>query len=256
MAAFNLSKWAWSVHNKALDVDGAFGTQCHDVWLSYLYALGGRQGDGHAPGNGYTHNVFLQFGAHRPNLKNLFTKHYGTRGIRRGDVIFWSAYVEGGNLPHVAIALEGVKNGKVRTVTQDPGGRVRFQNLSIRGILGFLRPKQAIAQLGGSSGSKKDHASKTDLQLATEVWQGKHGNGDARKRSLGNRYSAVQKLVDQGKGKPGTGGSSSPSTHTVKRGETLSSIAKKYGTTWQRLNSLNKLKNPNVIYAGQKLKLK
>lgn len=41
--------------------------------------------------------------------------------------------------------------------------------------------------------------------------------------------------------------------YTVKKGDTLSSIAKKYGTTWQKLQSLNKLSNPNVIKPGQKL---
>lgn len=43
-----------------------------------------------------------------------------------------------------------------------------------------------------STGSRK-----TDAQLADEVIAGKHGSGDARKRSLGNRYSAVQALVNQ-----------------------------------------------------------
>jgi hypothetical protein len=32
--------------------------------------------------------------------------------------------------------------------------------------------------------------------LVAEVVEGKHGNGDARKRSLGARYNEVQKVVD------------------------------------------------------------
>ncbi|HGV8437053.1 TPA: LysM peptidoglycan-binding domain-containing protein [Enterococcus faecium] len=43
-------------------------------------------------------------------------------------------------------------------------------------------------------------------------------------------------------------------THIVQYGETLSSIAAKYGTTYQALASLNGLSNPNMIYAGQVLK--
>ncbi|MGF7253812.1 LysM peptidoglycan-binding domain-containing protein [Enterococcus faecium] len=43
-------------------------------------------------------------------------------------------------------------------------------------------------------------------------------------------------------------------THVVQYGETLSSIATKYGTTYQALASLNGLSNPNMIYAGQVLK--
>ena len=44
-------------------------------------------------------------------------------------------------------------------------------------------------------------------------------------------------------------------THTVKKGDTLSSIAKKYGTTVAKLVKLNNIKNPDLIYAGQVLKI-
>ncbi|EMF0160194.1 LysM peptidoglycan-binding domain-containing protein [Enterococcus hirae] len=44
-------------------------------------------------------------------------------------------------------------------------------------------------------------------------------------------------------------------THVVQYGETLSSIATKCRTTYQTLASLNGLSNPNMIYAGQVLKV-
>ncbi|EPI5831598.1 LysM peptidoglycan-binding domain-containing protein [Enterococcus hirae] len=47
----------------------------------------------------------------------------------------------------------------------------------------------------------------------------------------------------------------STTTHIVQYGETLASIATQYGTTYQALASLNGLSNPNMIYAGQVLKL-
>ncbi|MCM3174439.1 5'-nucleotidase C-terminal domain-containing protein [Paenibacillus sp. MER 99-2] len=43
--------------------------------------------------------------------------------------------------------------------------------------------------------------------------------------------------------------------HVVKSGDTLYSISKQYGTTWQALQKLNKIKNPHWIYPGQSLKL-
>lgn len=46
-----------------------------------------------------------------------------------------------------------------------------------------------------------------------------------------------------------------PRTYTVKRGDYLSKIAQMYGTTWQKLAEINGLKNPNLIYAGQIIKL-
>jgi LysM repeat protein len=43
--------------------------------------------------------------------------------------------------------------------------------------------------------------------------------------------------------------------HTVQQGETLSSIASRYGTSWQAIAQANGLVNPNQIYTGQKLKI-
>lgn len=44
-------------------------------------------------------------------------------------------------------------------------------------------------------------------------------------------------------------------TYTVKRGDTLSAIAKKYGTTVSALAKLNNIKDVNYIYVGQVLKI-
>lgn len=44
-------------------------------------------------------------------------------------------------------------------------------------------------------------------------------------------------------------------TYTVVPGDSLWKIAKKYNTVWQKLQELNKLKNPNLIYPGQVLLL-
>lgn len=43
--------------------------------------------------------------------------------------------------------------------------------------------------------------------------------------------------------------------YVVKSGDTLGGIASHYGTTWQRLQALNSLSNPNWIYPGQRLKV-
>ena len=44
--------------------------------------------------------------------------------------------------------------------------------------------------------------------------------------------------------------------YTVQSGDTLSGIAAKYGTTWQKLQSMNGISNPNIIYAGQRIRVK
>jgi spore germination protein len=43
--------------------------------------------------------------------------------------------------------------------------------------------------------------------------------------------------------------------HTVQQGETLTSIAQRYGTTAQAIAQANNLVNPNQIYVGQQLKI-
>lgn len=43
--------------------------------------------------------------------------------------------------------------------------------------------------------------------------------------------------------------------YVVKPGDTLGGIASWYGTTWQNLQALNGLSNPNWIYPGQRLKV-
>ena len=44
-------------------------------------------------------------------------------------------------------------------------------------------------------------------------------------------------------------------TYTVKAGDTLSTIASKFNTTWQELAKKNKISNPNIIKVGQILKI-
>ena len=44
--------------------------------------------------------------------------------------------------------------------------------------------------------------------------------------------------------------------YIVKKNDTLSGIAKKYNTTINKLLSLNNIKNKNLIYVGQKIRIK
>lgn len=44
-------------------------------------------------------------------------------------------------------------------------------------------------------------------------------------------------------------------TYTVKEGDNLSSIAARFGTTWQELARINNINDPSLIYPGQVLKI-
>ncbi len=52
-----------------------------------------------------------------------------------------------------------------------------------------------------------------------------------------------------------TGGVASGGTYRVAAGDTLGSIAARFGTTWSALAALNHLANPNLIYAGEILRV-
>lgn len=92
--------------------------------------------------------------------------------------------------------------------------------------------------------------------LVKETKNGEYGNGDVRKVVLGSRYEEVRKKINASV--PSSSSSSSGSstiTYTVKKGDTLSGIASKYGTTVSAIASANGIKDVNKIYAGQKLKI-
>lgn len=99
----------------------------------------------------------------------------------------------------------------------------------------------------------------TAEQIAQYIADGTHGwfgvNGEERwtkLTTLGYDAMAVQGMVDvimhNKKNKE--------IYYTVKSGDNLTKIAKKYGTTVAKLVSLNGIKNPNVINVGQKLRVK
>jgi LysM repeat protein len=61
-----------------------------------------------------------------------------------------------------------------------------------------------------------------------------------------------------GSGNSSRGGGTAPSgggVHVVRRGETVSSIARRYGTSVAAIASANGLRNPSLIYVGQRLRI-
>ena len=74
-----------------------------------------------------------------------------------------------------------------------------------------------------------------------------------------NSITVGQVIRIPGSGSTTSGGSGNTSsgeqTYTVKKGDTLSGIAAKYGTTYQKLASYNRIANPNNISVGQVIKI-
>lgn len=91
-----------------------------------------------------------------------------------------------GGPEHVGI-VEKVSNGKITVIEGNYKNAVTRRTLSVNGkyIRGYGVPKYDV------------ESAKTVDELAQEVIAGKHGSGEARKKSLGDMYDAVQKRVNE-----------------------------------------------------------
>ena len=69
-------------------------------------------------------------------------------------------------------------------------------------------------------------------------------------------FAPSRNLASSESGNPYKKGNTSKTTYTVKKGDTLSSIARSYGMSTTRLRRLNKLGSSDKIRSGQVLKLK
>lgn len=97
--------------------------------------------------------------------------------------------------------------------------------------------------------------SKTIDELANEVIKGLWGNGEERYNRLtstGYDYYAVQNKVNEIL----SGKSGNAEYYTIQAGDTLSEIAVKFNTTVVRLCELNNITNPDLIYAGNTIRVK
>lgn len=97
--------------------------------------------------------------------------------------------------------------------------------------------------------------SKSIAQVAEDVIAGKYGNGSDRRNKLvaeGFDLDAVQAEVNRQL----KASSITVKYHKVQPGDTLSGIAQQFGTTVDRLVQLNRIANKNLIYVGQKIRVK
>ena len=76
---------------------------------------------------------------------------------------------------------------------------------------------------------------------------------------LYNRHGEIAAEVNRRLGvtdtAPDAGAGQGVTVYTVKKGDTLSAIAAKHGTTYQKIAAYNGIKNPNAIRVGQKIKI-
>lgn len=92
-----------------------------------------------------------------------------------------------------------------------------------------------------------NHIASADVNtLVNEVYAGMYGDGLTRHIVLGSRYDEVQGAID----------ANSAQYYTVQSGDYLDKIAKQFGTTVNQLVAWNNIANPDLIYAGQTIRVK
>lgn len=96
-------------------------------------------------------------------------------------------------------------------------------------------------------------ASKYGVTVKQLIEWNKLSNPDAL--SLGQKLKVNVSSSSSSPSSSKSSSSSKPKTHTVAQGDTLGSIASKYGVTVKQLTEWNKLENPNALRLGQVLKL-
>ena len=124
-------------------------------------------------------------------------------------------------------------------------------NGEINGINGNVDLDYYYGTLEEDNGNESS-GEKTVEELAQEVIAGKWGNGEERKERLekaGYNYNEVQNRVNEIL-------QNNTKTYIVKKGDTLSGIAKRYNTTVNALVKANNIENPDLIFPGQKLIIK
>ena len=179
-----------------------------------------------------------------------------------GDVIFydWQDSGAGDNQgwpDHVGI-VEEVSGNTITVIEGNKDDAVGRRTLQVNSkcIRGYGVPKYSTG-IAAPAPAAPTTPAKTVDELATEVLDGKWGNGTDRKNHLtaaGYDYSAVQAKVNELLKKQ----EAAPVYYTVKSGDTLSAIARKYGTSVSAIQKLNPtlIKNVNLILTGWKIRVK
>lgn len=83
----------------------------------------------------------------------------------------------------------------------------------------------------------------------------RHGTSVARLVKMNDLSNPNLIVAGQRLRVPGGGGGSTRTSHTVRAGETLSTIAARYGTSIAAIARANDIRNPNFIFAGQHLSI-
>lgn len=134
----NIQEWMNNVNGKTIDMDGAYGGQCWDLWSSYARNVYGIPAADTNTVDGYAASVYTERYNRSQALQNTFSREAGNYTPTYGDVAFWN----GAGMNHVAIVIKDNGNGTLNTMSQNPN-KAGYVTLSKAGIIGYFHPRTA-----------------------------------------------------------------------------------------------------------------
>lgn len=132
----NIHEWMNNVNGKIIDMDGAYGGQCWDLWSNYARNVYGIPAADTNTVDGYAASVYTARYDRSKALQNTFTREAGNYTPVYGDVAFWN----GNGMNHVAIVVRDNGNGTLETMSQNPN-KAGYINISKNGIIGYFHPR-------------------------------------------------------------------------------------------------------------------
>ena len=132
----NIQEWMNSVDGQVVDMDGAYGGQCWDLWSSYARNVYGIPAADTNTVDGYAASVYTARFYNSRALQDVFTKERADYTPVYGDVAFWN----GTGMNHVAIVVRDNNNGTLDTMSQNPN-KAGYVTISKNGIIGYFHPR-------------------------------------------------------------------------------------------------------------------
>lgn len=136
----NIQEWMNSVNGQVVDMDGAYGGQCWDLWSSYARNVYGIPAADTNTVDGYAASVCTDRYNRSQVLQNTFIREGANYTPSYGDVAFWN----GAGMNHVAIVVRDNGNGTLNTMSQNPN-KAGYVTIGKAGIIGYFHPRTASA---------------------------------------------------------------------------------------------------------------
>ena len=207
---------------------------------------------------GIVGNAFAESGCISNNLENMYQQRFGMSDNEYMSAVDNGTYT---NFVHDCAGW-GIFQFTYFTLKQGLLDYAKQTNRSIGNLSMQLEYSWLLFEKNYSGMLKKLRSATSVLQASNAVLLDFERPADQSIAAQQKRADFGQKFYDKYAGKkvetpqetvqkPAT----NDEVYTVKSGDTLSGIAVKYNTTYQKLAEYNNISNPSIIYVGQKIRI-